>query len=821
MIDLKKIGIGERVDIVNPSAIFSALPNKHEKYKGYLRDVQGEVLNKWFEIRDNKDNIIKMNTGSGKTTVSLLILQSCLNEKKGNAVYVVPDNYLIKQVKKEANDLGIAVVEDEKDIDFKRKKAILVISIQKLVNGRTVFDQRNPIDNIIIDDVHACLDIMEQQFTIRIERGKYSKLYMTIVDMFYGEIFRQNKSAALDFREKEFSDSIMLIPFWEVGKKDVDLLETLRGYKDNPDLGFPLSFLEDLLKYCNISVSSRCIEISPDSLPIHKVSSLCLASRRIFVSATLKDDSRLLKCFDINPDDIPEIITPKRALDIGNRMILYPQALNTEINDNDIKAYMKKLSNDYRVIVIVPSYQRAKFWEDVSDHLFDKTNIEDIVNYNCGLDVLVNRYDGIDLKDDLCRYLVIDGMPLAKSLFESIEESILRDTSKSASSKIQKVEQGMGRGIRSNTDNCAVVIMGKRMLDILYNNGAKDSFSVSTRVQYDLSESISEQLRNCSLESIMETFELCLKRDEEWITILNSNLSQKINTTELKYDLSEIKLSKALRCAYNGDYRSCTSMIQELVNAETDIRIKGYYMYYLAKYTNYYDVVEAQKILLSAKKLNVDLCLPLECAAFNGRKLVCTSQVNNLISKMALEFNNDPQRLLFKYENIFSDLTFESPYKLFEKALCDLGNYLGFVSSRPELELSVGPDVFFDVGGNSCYVIECKNEATTDFICKDDCSQLLNSVQWAKDVYDGENEIIPIMVHKSNIFDVSAYPEKNCRVINEECIKKLQTQVRGFANSLCLNGEYNYNLIVEGLQKYDLLKNDFIRTYTIPYEKKQ
>ena len=53
-----------------------------------------------------------MNTGSGKTVVGLLLLKSCINENKGKCVYVVPDNYLVEQVIKEANDLGINVTKD-------------------------------------------------------------------------------------------------------------------------------------------------------------------------------------------------------------------------------------------------------------------------------------------------------------------------------------------------------------------------------------------------------------------------------------------------------------------------------------------------------------------------------------------------------------------------------------------------------------------------------------------------------------------------------------------------------------------------------------
>lgn len=102
-IDFSKL-INNQNSHLNPRDIFMSLPSKDKKY-AYPRDVQSEVWNKWFEHRNDKDNIIKMNTGSGKTTVGLLMLQSCLNEGVGPAVYVVPDNYLVNQVCDEAKKI--------------------------------------------------------------------------------------------------------------------------------------------------------------------------------------------------------------------------------------------------------------------------------------------------------------------------------------------------------------------------------------------------------------------------------------------------------------------------------------------------------------------------------------------------------------------------------------------------------------------------------------------------------------------------------------------------------------------------------------------
>ena len=65
--------------VTDPQKLFHALPAKDKKY-AYLRDVQGDVLGKWFAAEKQKDTVIKMNTGSGKTTVGLLLLKSTLNE---------------------------------------------------------------------------------------------------------------------------------------------------------------------------------------------------------------------------------------------------------------------------------------------------------------------------------------------------------------------------------------------------------------------------------------------------------------------------------------------------------------------------------------------------------------------------------------------------------------------------------------------------------------------------------------------------------------------------------------------------------------------
>ena len=63
-----------------PADIFHSLPRADTNFD-YLRNIQSEVLKAWDAHRAERDIVVKMNTGSGKTLVGLLMLQSLLNER--------------------------------------------------------------------------------------------------------------------------------------------------------------------------------------------------------------------------------------------------------------------------------------------------------------------------------------------------------------------------------------------------------------------------------------------------------------------------------------------------------------------------------------------------------------------------------------------------------------------------------------------------------------------------------------------------------------------------------------------------------------------
>ena len=57
---------------------------------------------------------------------------------------------------------------------------------------------------------------------------------------------------------------------------------------------------------------------------------------------------------------------------------------------------------------------------------------------------MINRYDGIDLKDDKCRVIVIDGLPNASTNYDQIKESMLSSSDDILREKVQKLNKEWG-----------------------------------------------------------------------------------------------------------------------------------------------------------------------------------------------------------------------------------------------------------------------------------------------------------------------------------------------------------------------------------------
>ncbi|WP_272473818.1 DEAD/DEAH box helicase family protein [Baekduia alba] len=580
---------------MDPRGIFTTLPAKVKGYN-YPRDVQSEVWEAWHDRRGENDLVVKMNTGGGKTIVGLVMLQSCLAEGVAPATFLTPDIYLSQQVLDEAARLGIATTTEPGDRDFLRGRAILVTNIHKLFNGRSVFGVRGgardvvDLGAILIDDAHACLATVNEKFTLRLKSDHAA--YEALLELFGPILREQSPTTYADLGQGDMS-ALMAIPFWSWAAKQTEIVDILHPHRDEKDFGFVWPLVADTLPYCRVAVSSGALEIAPPCVPVDVIPSFVRAKRRIYLTATLADDSILVTHFGADAESIHRPITPKKADDLGDRMILTPQDTFPGTSDEAIRDFLVERAKTVNVVVIVPSERRAEFWRDVASAIHRADTLqaglaelrEDLV----GLVVLVNKYDGIDLPGDACRILVLDGLPEARGELDRLDGQWLDQSDALLGRQIQRIEQGMGRGIRSNDDHCVVILLGRRLTGRLHKPTARAWFSPATGAQLDLSDDIADQLREGSFEDLDGAIDLCLERDADWVTASRNAIVGLAYPAEVAISPIALAEREAFELAQRQQYVEARNRLRAVFGDTDDLALRGVLKQEAATYLHFAD----------------------------------------------------------------------------------------------------------------------------------------------------------------------------------------------------------------------------------------
>jgi len=645
-----------------------------------------------------------------------------------------------------------------------------------------------------------------------------------LYDNFREALHNQCESKAIEIEIGDPSAYIQL-PFWTWQENIAEISKIIIKHKDTDEIKFSWPLIKESLSLCRCVISADKIEISPHCIPIHMIPSVVNALRKLFMTATLVDDGILATHFGITEDSINKAVMPDSAGDIGDRMILLPQVINTEITDLAIKDFCKHAAKYYNVVVIVPSDYRSHFWSDQADLILKKDNIhagiERLKNEKVGLVILVNRYDGIDLPKNACRLLVIDGLPDVRRQIDKVNQSVLMGSDRVTSQIIQRIEQGMGRGIRSNDDFCAVFLMGKNLTGQLYAGGAVEKFSPVTKAQLELSEKLSEQIQGKGLREIWDAILLCLKRDTEWVTASKGAVASLTYHSAFTADKVAIETRKSYDLASCNNFPMAAKELSSLVNETSDRPFKGYLKQCLAEYINFYDKVESQKTLMSAVSINRRVLKPLEGIAYHKLESAAMDQ-SRVCSEYLKSRHKDPNKIIIEINGILELLLFKpDTSNIFEESFRKLANYIGFNSQRPELEFKKGPDVLWETGALNYFVIECKNGATTKSINKHDCNQLNGSAMWFESKYDISCTYTPIIIHPSSIFEHAASPHKKTRIIDSNCLDKLKENILEFIKAICIdNSIHNIDKIREMLIFYKLRPHEILETFTIEFKVK-
>nr|WP_246583331.1 helicase C-terminal domain-containing protein [Bradyrhizobium iriomotense] len=491
---------------------------------------------------------------------------------------------------------------------------------------------------------------------------------------------------------------------------------------------------------------------------------------------------------------------------------------------DEIKALVAAKAKTINVAVIVPSKKRAEFWSDIANQTLTAENIEEgtdkLRKGHVGLTVFVGKYDGVDLPAKACELLVIDGLPELYGLLERIEQEALDGTRRQLVRQVQRIEQGMGRGVRSSQDHCVVLLVGAKLTQRLHRPDARALFSSATRAQLDLGREVTAQLKGKPLSEIETVMDLCLTGDDEWLDASRSAVVNADAGDASHVDETVVALRKAFDFARSKRFDLAEQTVQEAVRKVTEKKALGYLKQQLAEYVHHTDQTKAQEIQLAAVQANPALVRPISGIVYSKLSVPKDSQAAMAVTfmKRFLEAND----LIMWVNALIETLAWgEENSKKFESTMFDLGLFLGFGSQRPEQDTGRGPDNLWALGSLQYLVIECKSGAVkATAINKHDCNQLTGSMTWFADKYDKSCSATPVMVHPKITPEHAATLHADARIITVECLARLVEAVRKYAVAISQkNGYADVKVVAAQLNHFGLTPNDLVTKFTVRFKK--
>lgn len=825
---------------ISPFEIYDRL-DRSSTAAGPLRPVQQEVLAEWFNNRFNdKDLIVKLHTGQGKTLIGLLMLQSKLNASKGPCLYVCPNIQLAEQVAKDATKFGIPYCflgQGDRDlpIDFEDGKSILITHVQKVFNGKTIFHLDSngiKVGAFLLDDSHACIDSIRKSFSIEIRR--HDSLYGKFIELFKQSLTEQAVGDYYKIVRSEYEQAVMAVPYWDwIHKCDVVLQDLIEANEENTIFALPL--LQNILPHCTMYLTGNKIEITPDYMLTDRFTSFSKADCRILMSATTQDDSFFIKGLGFSIDTVKNPLTSNVSLWSGEKMILFPTLINESITSFHVReAFSKSNANrKYGIVALVPSFWSAnEYYRNCkttnSSDLNDAIRV--LESGSCpDTFVFVNRYDGIDLADNKCRILILDSLPVFDSLAERYECNCRHGNLMIDVKIAQKIEQGLGRSVRSETDYSVILIVGEDIIRFIRSSRNQKYFSPQTRCQIQLGDAITEMTKDESVNmpawsAFVDTLKQCLKRDEGWKNYYKQQMAEMLKEDlpsgfqkVLETILIENEVQQALKS--NNIQRVCRQY-EKLINKCTDIIDKGWYQQLLAKYTYLSSEVEAEGIQYNAHYNNAYMFMPTN---YQYRKLGSINKNRlQMIRDFLAQFESYTDLKLYVDEMV-ADLTFGMPAEKFEASMMKLGLFLGFESQRPDLEYKKGPDNLWHSANGHFFLIECKDEVKLDrpTISKEESGQMSNHINWFESHYPDANAVSNIWVHPTEKLSDLADINSPIMVITPKKLEILKRNLQKYC------GEFNPvdlkavsdEFIQKLLKQYNFIESTFTNVYATRLKK--
>lgn len=594
-----KIPLKSSVSIKDPESLFRDLRDR--TVEGLLSQ-QADMLRNYMDHVDSRDIALELPTGSGKTLVGLLIAEWRRRTKRERCVLFCPTKQLVHQVVEQAKEkYGINVLDfsgskhlypESDKTAFNNCESIGVATYSALFNTKPFF---NDVHTLIFDDAHAAENYVSSFWSLEIHRYQDKSTFDAIWQII-APYTTENEQLRYDHDNEGQLDTSFVnkipTPYLVKCRTALTLaLDNASSNDESPDeYAYRWRMIREHIHACHLYYTSTAILIRPLIAPTKSFAPFQNARQHIYMSATLGEGGDLERIF--GRKTIERIPAPEGwdKQGIGRRYFVFPMRMCGEVASLGLAiSWITKFD---RALILSPTNHDAdKVKEAIRAHpvtqshiLFDALQLEvskkSFTQVSSAIAVLANRYDGIDLIGDECRYLIIYGLPESSNLQERFIISRLGSSILYQVRIRTRITQAVGRCTRSSTDYALVVIIGEKVHQYFHIPEKRETLHPELQAEVDFGV---EQSKVVNLSELGDNIDIFIAHGPEWKSADNHILETRDELTQSPIPsahqlgnsvMHEVKFQDAL---WSGDFESALSSAKDvLASLSGGFDLKGY-----------------------------------------------------------------------------------------------------------------------------------------------------------------------------------------------------------------------------------------------------
>lgn len=537
---------------------------------------------------------------------------------------------------------------------------------------------------------------------------------------------------------------------------------THEGVAGNVETMFAWEHIRNSIDLCAVFLTSNSIEITPFLPPVQQLSFMSPSTRKIFLSATVQDESEFVRTFGFLSD---KQVEPKTSAGESERLIVTPY-VNKAIKEG-LYNFIFKLSKEQKVLVIPKSEKRAKIWREYESQFSSSDFAERVKEFKkatSGILVAPARFEGMDFPGDACRLLVIDGLPSGTGFMEKFLWSSLGDMKFLQGTIASRLVQSMGRISRGNDDYGVVFLLGDDVGDWITRTDNRNKLQPYTYAQLELGEMLTKDLS--SFEALTNLINSVLSHREEWTNLHQDYVHPASVTSESEGHDSEVekKMNSQIQSAFaerrffkrlwNREYERAVRHLEPILNQifKTDKGLAAWYSHWIGfaylkggnnEAADLYFTRAANTYRLLGRKVAVSE--PFRALPVIEEGLTQAQRITQVLAERG-DFNyGSISEMDKRLSALFSEKASTNEYEL---ALYWLGRYCGFVSSRPDTdsEIGRGPDVFWSSPEVDISIESKEEKGNKSKYSKRDVGQALNHANWYKEEFSNSKKLHNLMI---------------------------------------------------------------------------